>query len=166
MASKNVIGDMASDCLMGRARLLTRVLTGMYDDELRPFGLKATQLNLLVVVAQLGPVRRIEIGRMIHLDQGPPVNYCRPAADPLFETAAAAFGARVLCVVLTGMGHDGRAGAGKIVEAGGRVIVQDESSSVVWGMPGAVAQAGYAEAVKPLKELSQLALRMMMGEAA
>lgn len=68
MASKNVIGDMASDCLMGRARLLTRVLTGMYDDELRPFGLKATQLNLLVVVAQLGPVRRIEIGRMIHLD--------------------------------------------------------------------------------------------------
>ena len=53
-----------------------------------------------------------------------------------------------------------------IVEAGGRVIVQDEASSVVWGMPGAVAQAGYAEAVKPLKDLSQLALRMMMGEAA
>jgi two-component system chemotaxis response regulator CheB len=63
------------------------------------------------------------------------------------------------------MGHDGRAGAGKIAQAGGRVIVQDEASSVVWGMPGAVAQAGYAEAVKPLGELSQLALRMMMGEA-
>jgi len=59
---------MASGCLMGRARLLTRVLTGMYDDELRPFGLKATQLNLLVVVAQLGPVRRVDIGRLIHLD--------------------------------------------------------------------------------------------------
>lgn len=68
MARKSVISDMASGCLMGRARLLTRVLTGIYDDELRPFGLKATQLNLLVVVAQLGPVRRIEIGRMIHLD--------------------------------------------------------------------------------------------------
>lgn len=68
MASRNVIDEMAGGCLMGRARLLTRVLTGMYDDELRPFGLKATQLNLLVVVAQLGPVRRIEIGRMIHLD--------------------------------------------------------------------------------------------------
>lgn len=68
MASKNVISDMASGCLMGRARLLTRVLTRIYDDELRPFGLKATQFNLLVVVAQLGPVRRIEIGRMIHLD--------------------------------------------------------------------------------------------------
>jgi DNA-binding MarR family transcriptional regulator len=68
MASRNVIDEMAGGCLMGRARLLTRVLTGMYDDELRPFGLKATQLNLLVVVAQLGPVRRIEIGRLIHLD--------------------------------------------------------------------------------------------------
>ena len=68
MASKDVVSEMACGCLMGRARLLTRVLTGMYDDELRPFGLKATQLNLLVVVAQLGPVRRTEIGRMIHLD--------------------------------------------------------------------------------------------------
>lgn len=68
MATKDVISEMAGGCLMGRARLLTRVLTGMYDDELRPFGLKATQLNLLVVVAQLGPVRRIEIGRVIQLD--------------------------------------------------------------------------------------------------
>ena len=65
---KDVISEMAAGCLMGRARLLTRVLTSMYDDELRQFGLKATQLNLLVVVAQLGPVRRIEIGRMIQLD--------------------------------------------------------------------------------------------------
>jgi len=111
-------------------------------------------------------IARCPAGRMVHLDQGEPVNFCRPAADPLFESAAAAFGSRLLCVVLTGMGHDGRAGAAKIVEAGGRVIVQDEASSVVWGMPGAVAQAGYAEAVKPLKELSQLALRMMNGEAA
>ena len=68
MAGNDLIDEMACGCLMGRARLLTRVLTGMYDDELRPFGLKATQLNLLVVVAQLGPVRRTEIGRMIHLD--------------------------------------------------------------------------------------------------
>lgn len=111
-------------------------------------------------------IARCPAGRMIHLDQGEPVNFCRPAADPLFESAAAAFGSRLLCVVLTGMGHDGRAGAAKIVEAGGRVIVQDEASSVVWGMPGAIAQAGYAEAVKPLKDLSQLALRLMSGEAA
>jgi two-component system chemotaxis response regulator CheB len=105
-------------------------------------------------------------GAAVQLDRGEPVNSCRPAADPLFDTAAAAFGGRVLGVVLTGMGHDGRAGAGRIVSAGGRVVVQDEASSVVWGMPGSVAQAGHAEAVLPLAELGQTALRIMNGEAA
>jgi two-component system, chemotaxis family, protein-glutamate methylesterase/glutaminase len=111
-------------------------------------------------------VARAPAGRIVTLDKNPPVNFCRPAADPLFESAAAAFGNRVLGVVLTGMGHDGRDGAGHIVKAGGRVLVQDEASSVVWGMPGAVAQAGYAEAVKPLRDLGATALRMMNGEAA
>jgi two-component system chemotaxis response regulator CheB len=111
-------------------------------------------------------VARGPAGRIVTLDRGDPVNFCRPAADPLFDSAAAAFGNRVLGVVLTGMGHDGRDGAGSIVRAGGRVIVQDEPTSVVWGMPGAVAQAGHAEAVKPLRDLSQLTLRMMNGEAA
>jgi two-component system chemotaxis response regulator CheB len=106
------------------------------------------------------------VGGIIRLDRGEPVNSCRPAADPLFETAAAAFGGRVLGVVLTGMGHDGRAGSGNVVAAGGRVIVQDEASSIVWGMPGAVAQAGHAEAVLPLRELGQMAVRLMNGEAA
>lgn len=111
-------------------------------------------------------IARCPAGRMVHVDRGDLLGLTRPAADPLFETAAAAFGSRLLCVVLTGMGDDGRAGAAKIVEAGGRVIVQDEASSIAWGMPGAVAQAGYAEAVKPLRDLSQLALRIMNGEAA
>jgi two-component system chemotaxis response regulator CheB len=111
-------------------------------------------------------VARAPGGRIITLDRGEPVNFCRPAADPLFESASAAFGSRLLGVVLTGMGHDGRDGSGHIVKAGGRVIVQDEPTSVVWGMPGAVAQAGYAEAVKPLRDLGQLALRMMNGEPA
>ncbi|HVY90861.1 MAG TPA: chemotaxis-specific protein-glutamate methyltransferase CheB [Hyphomonadaceae bacterium] len=111
-------------------------------------------------------IARCPAGRMIHLDKGEPVNFCRPAADPLFESAVAAFGSRLLAVVLTGMGHDGRDGAGKVVEAGGRVIVQDEASSVVWGMPGAVALAGHAEAVRPLKDLPQLALRLMNGDPA
>lgn len=105
-------------------------------------------------------------GAVVRLDRGEPVNSCRPAADPLFDTAAAAFGGRVLGIVLTGMGHDGRAGAGNVVAAGGRVIVQDEASSVVWGMPGAVAQAGHAEAVLPLRDLGQMAVRLMNGEAA
>jgi two-component system chemotaxis response regulator CheB len=111
-------------------------------------------------------VARSPAGRVVTLDRGEQVNFCRPAADPLFESAAAVFGNRLLAVVLTGMGHDGRDGAGRIVAAGGRVIVQDESTSVVWGMPGAIAHAGYAEAIKPLKDLSQLALRMMNGDAA
>jgi two-component system chemotaxis response regulator CheB len=111
-------------------------------------------------------VARGPAGRIVTLDRSDPVNFCRPAADPLFETAAAVFGNRLLAVVLTGMGHDGRDGSGHIVKAGGRVIAQDESTSVVWGMPGAIAGAGYAEAVKPLKDLSALALRMMNGEAA
>jgi len=111
-------------------------------------------------------IARSPSGRIVTLDKNAPVNFCRPAADPLFESAAAAFGNRVLGVVLTGMGHDGRDGAGHIVKAGGRVLVQDEASSVVWGMPGAVAQAGLAEAVKPLRDLGPAALRMMNGEAA
>lgn len=111
-------------------------------------------------------VARSPAGRIVTLDRGEPVNFCRPAADPLFESAAAVFGNRVLGAVLTGMGHDGRDGAGHIVKAGGRVIAQDEASSVVWGMPGAVAMAGHAEAIKPLKDLGAAALRMMNGEAA
>jgi len=65
---KAIIDQIACDCLLGRTRLLNRVLTSVYDDELRPFGLKATQLNLLVVVAKLGPVRRIDIGKLLYLD--------------------------------------------------------------------------------------------------
>lgn len=69
MSDKRVIDDMACNCLMGRARLVARVITGIYDEMLLPFGLKASQLNLLVVVAQEGPVRRTDIGRLLHLDR-------------------------------------------------------------------------------------------------
>jgi DNA-binding MarR family transcriptional regulator len=68
MSKKTIIDEIACHCLMGRARLLARIVTGIYEEQLRPFGLKAPQLNLLVVVAQKGPVRRVEIGRLIHLD--------------------------------------------------------------------------------------------------
>lgn len=108
-------------------------------------------------------VTKSPTGKSIKLDQGPPVNFCRPAADPLFQSAVNVYGGDVLGVVLTGMGSDGKDGAGAIQDAGGRVIVQDEASSVVWGMPGAVATAGHADAVKPLKELPQLALSYMSG---
>lgn len=92
-------------------------------------------------------------GGPIELNQNPPENFCRPAVDPLFRSVAAAYGASALAVVLTGMGSDGREGSRSIVGAGGTVIAQDEETSVVWGMPGAVAQAGLAAAVLPLNSV-------------
>ena len=93
------------------------------------------------------------------LQQGPPVNYCRPSVDVLFDSAAAAFGGDQLAVVLTGMGADGRGGVEKILAAGGRVMVQDEETSVVWGMPGAVATGPGAHAVLPLDEVAPAVTR-------
>jgi two-component system chemotaxis response regulator CheB len=89
------------------------------------------------------------------LDQGVPENYCRPAVDVLFRTATDVYGAHVLAVVLTGMGSDGARGAARIVETGGSVIAQDQPTSVVWGMPGAVTSAGLASAVLPLSQVAQ-----------
>lgn len=93
------------------------------------------------------------------LDQGPPENSCRPAADPMLRSAVAVLGSGVLAVVLTGMGQDGLRGCEKVREAGGQVIVQDEASSVVWGMPGHVARAGLADEVLPLPEIGPAILR-------
>jgi len=84
---------------------------------------------------------------------GPLVNSCRPAADVLFRTAARCYGAATLAVVLTGMGQDGLDGCRKIREVGGQIIVQDKATSVVWGMPGQVTEAGLAEAVLPISEV-------------
>jgi len=88
------------------------------------------------------------------LEQSPPENSCRPAVDVLFRSAAQLAGASTLAVVLTGMGRDGTRGAQQIYEAGGRILAQDEASSVVWGMPGFVAQSGVAEALLPLDKVA------------
>jgi len=93
------------------------------------------------------------------LSDGPPENSCRPAADVLMRSVVRAYGAAVLGVVLTGMGHDGLRGSRDIVEAGGRVLVQSGGSCVVWGMPKAVEEAGIAEAVVPLTELAAAMLQ-------
>lgn len=85
--------------------------------------------------------------------QDPPENSCRPAADVLFRSVAQVYGPRVLAVVMTGMGRDGFRGCEQVRAAGGQVIVQDESTSVVWGMPGFVARAGLADDVLPLDRL-------------
>jgi two-component system chemotaxis response regulator CheB len=88
------------------------------------------------------------------LDDGPPVNFCRPSVDVTFASAARLFGPSALGVVLTGMGNDGSRGAAEIVECGGSVIAQDEASSVVWGMPGSVARQGLCAAIQPIRGLA------------
>lgn len=99
----------------------------------------------------------------IELDQSPPVNFCRPAVDPLFLSACDAYGPNVLAVVLTGMGSDGKRGAETIVSKGGAVLAQDEATSVVWGMPGAVAQANLAYGVHSLKDLAPAIIQIAQG---
>ena len=89
----------------------------------------------------------------IRLDRGAHVHSCRPSVDVLFESVADVFGSGVLGVVLTGMGQDGLRGCERLVAAGSRVLVQDEASSVVWGMPGMVARANLADRVLPLDQL-------------
>ncbi len=99
------------------------------------------------------------------LGDGPPENSCRPAADPMLRSAAAAFGPGVLAVVLTGMGQDGLRGCERIRETGGQILVQDEATSVVWGMPGVVARAGLADEVLPLPEIAAAILRRVRRAA-
>jgi two-component system, chemotaxis family, protein-glutamate methylesterase/glutaminase len=91
---------------------------------------------------------------VIHLNDGPLENSCRPSVDVLFRTAAQVYGSGLLAVILTGMGSDGLKGAYEVSKNRGSIIAQDESSSVVWGMPGAVVRANLAQAVMPLNAIS------------
>ncbi len=102
---------------------------------------------------------------VIALDDGPTENFCRPAVDPMFRSLNAVYGPAVLAIVFTGMGHDGRSGAQGIAESGGTIIAQDQASSVVWGMPGAVAEAGLASAVLPLGEIAPKVISLLKGKS-
>jgi two-component system chemotaxis response regulator CheB len=98
------------------------------------------------------------------LHQEAPENSCRPAVDVMFRSVAKNFGANVLAVVLTGMGSDGVLGAQMVRENGGEVYVQDEASSVVWGMPGQTAGAGFADQIYALKDMaSEIEVRARKG---
>lgn len=91
---------------------------------------------------------------VIVLNQDAPVNYCRPAVDVMLDSLISLYGDKILSVILTGMGHDGREGCKTLFERGGAVLAQDEQSSVVWGMPGAVAQAGVCKKILPIDRLA------------
>jgi two-component system chemotaxis response regulator CheB len=116
--------------------------------------------NFHMTVANAGVQWRLDI------NQDPPEHSCRPAVDVLFRSVAAVGRSHVLAVVMTGMGSDGVLGAQCIREAGGEVIIQDEASAVVWGMPGLVQAAGQADAVYPLDQLgAQITLRVLESRA-
>ncbi|GAA4362063.1 protein-glutamate methylesterase/protein-glutamine glutaminase [Angustibacter luteus] len=111
-------------------------------------------------------LRRVGNDVVTTIDQQVPENFCRPAVDVLFRSAAEVFGPDVLATVLTGMGSDGRRGSQDVVAAGGSVLVQDEASSVVWGMPGSVVEVGAAEEVLPLGDLPLALTRRITAGAS
>ncbi len=97
----------------------------------------------------------------IILDQGPPENSCRPAVDVMLRSAADVYHGDVLVTILTGMGHDGRLGAEYVKKCGGYLIAQDSETSVVWGMPGAVVEAGLADDVVDLQSVGQCIMKQV-----
>jgi len=104
-------------------------------------------------------------GTLLRTLKDPPENFCRPAVDPMLRSLAALYGPRVLAVILTGMGHDGLAGGRAVVDAGGTLATQDEATSVVWGMPGAVATAGICSTMLPIDRIAPYILKLIDGSA-
>ncbi len=112
-------------------------------------------------------VARREQGAVkLHLSDGEPENFCRPSVNPMLRSLVEIYGGRLLTVILTGMGSDGLLGCEAVVQAGGQVIAQDEETSVVWGMPGAVAKAGLCSAILPLDQIAEHVRRIAGRPAA
>jgi two-component system chemotaxis response regulator CheB len=147
------------------AEHLTRVANRPVREALDGEQINAGTVYLAPGGRHMSVVRRDGVA-MIALDDGPLVNFCKPAVDLLFSSAAEVWGQKVLGLVLTGMGSDGLRGSQAITAAGGCILAQDEASSVVWGMPGQVAHAGVCSAVLPLSEIAPRLLRLFAGERA
>jgi two-component system, chemotaxis family, protein-glutamate methylesterase/glutaminase len=111
-------------------------------------------------------LERVKGNVCLQTNQQPPENSCRPAVDVLFRSVGQIYGASTLAVILTGMGQDGARGCEMIHGLGGQILAQDEASSVVWGMPGFVAQAGLADKVLPLNQLAGEIMSRMRRPAA
>jgi two-component system chemotaxis response regulator CheB len=146
---------LLAERLNGRCRL--KVREAAEGDAVAPGTISIARGNWhMEVIASARP----GLAATLHLTQGPPENHCRPAVDVLFRTAGAVYGAGVLAVVLTGMGYDGLAGCRLLRGLGGTVLAQDEATSAVWGMPGAVTTAGLAHRVLPLAAIVPEILRL------
>ncbi len=111
-------------------------------------------------------VKSVGTNKVIHLHKGPPENSCRPAVDVLFRSVARVYGGRSVGVILTGMGHDGLAGAKLMKEKGALIVAQDEATSVVYGMPRAVVEAGIADYVLPLSEIPNFLQKIFLQRIA
>ncbi len=144
--------------------ILAQHITKMTDWECRE-GANGEELKPETIFLAPGGYHMVVVGkdgrRLIELNQDPPENFCQPAVDPMLRSVVRVFGANVLAVILTGMGADGQKGCVEVVNSGGTVIAQDEESSVVWGMPGAVAMAGVCSAVLPLKEMASHVMKFV-----
>ena len=101
--------------------------------------------------------------KVISLNQGEPENFCRPSVEPMLRSLIDVYGSEVFAVILTGMGHDGLEASRKLVEVGGKLIAQDEETSVVWGMPGAVCNAGLCSGIYPLNQIGSKIKEKLMG---
>jgi len=130
---------------------------GVDGEPLRPGTIYVAPGNHHMTVRRSAPPR-------LSVTKGPPVNFCRPAVDPLFASIADVYGPAALGIVLTGMGQDGAAGVRAIADAGGSVIAQDETSSVVWGMPAAAAATGACAALLPPREIGDTAAKLIGGQ--
>jgi len=147
------------------AELLTRTSGRPAHEAVHGEAIRAGKIYIAPGGRHLRVVRRDGVAT-VALDEGPLVNFCRPAVDPMFSSATDAWGSWNLAVVLTGMGSDGTGGAADIVAAGGCVIAQDEETSVVWGMPGSVAKAGLCSAVLPIDKIPGKIISMFSGSQA
>jgi two-component system, chemotaxis family, protein-glutamate methylesterase/glutaminase len=130
---------------------------GKDGDVVKPGHIYVAPGNYHMLIEKLGK------DKVIRLKQTPPENFCRPAVDPMLRSLTEAYDGKLLVVILTGMGQDGMLGAKVAVDAGATVIAQDEASSVVWGMPGAVATAGLASAILPLDRIARQVLDSIAG---
>ena len=138
-------------------RCALRVAEAAEGDAVRPGHISIARGNWHLEVLASSSTRQ---PATIHLTQAPPEKHCRPSVDVLFRTAVNAYGSAVLALVLTGMGSDGLDGARLIRAQGGTVLAQDQQTSTIWGMPGAVATAGLAQRILPLQEIAPELIRL------
>jgi two-component system, chemotaxis family, protein-glutamate methylesterase/glutaminase len=144
------------------AELLTRTSGRPAHEAVHGEAIRAGKIYIAPGGHHMRVVRRDGVAT-VALDDGPLVNFCRPAVDPMFSSATEVWGSWNLALILTGMGSDGTRGANDIVAAGGCVIAQDEETSVVWGMPGSVAKAGLCSAVLPIDRIPTKIVGMFSG---